>query len=228
MRGVAQNITALSFLGWLCILHFGPNSRGYPFHLNESTVPNLCSFADIYPFFRFSYNKDPYTFQLTFLATLAIWVGRGLSPVHNSRSYLIVQAIEIINSFIARQLMYRMTKMDVTQLGLNEMKEYPELSRCLRCCIPEWTLMSNVSVLIAVAMGRYQPGALSVPRVFSANPCVVTRRLGQRPYPQQHPPLPDQGALNPIPTSARSYADRLPLTLRSSTSSKHTRNDTLY
>ncbi|KAJ9092754.1 hypothetical protein QFC19_008606 [Naganishia cerealis] len=91
VRGVAQNVTALSFLGWLCILHFGPN-------------------AHIYPFFRFSYNKDPYTFQLTFLATLAIW------------------AIELVNSFIARQLMYVITNMDVTELGLNEMKEYPELT----------------------------------------------------------------------------------------------------
>lgn len=33
-----------------------------------------------YPFFRFSYAGDPYTFQLTFLATLAIWVSRQSDP----------------------------------------------------------------------------------------------------------------------------------------------------
>lgn len=26
-RGLAQNVTMLGFLGWLSILHFGPNSR---------------------------------------------------------------------------------------------------------------------------------------------------------------------------------------------------------
>lgn len=86
VRGVAQNVTALSFLGWLCILHFGPNAR--EFNKSDSRCTILTYFAlalDIYPFFRFSYNRDPYTFQLTFLATLAIWVClfSYLSPTHS-------------------------------------------------------------------------------------------------------------------------------------------------
>lgn len=68
----------LSLPGWLCILHFGPNSR-------ESRAMQLIGAhgaptLERYPFFRFSYAGDPYTFQLTFLATLAIWVSRQSDP----------------------------------------------------------------------------------------------------------------------------------------------------
>lgn len=55
VRGVAQNVTVFGFLGWLTILHFGPNSR-------------------VYPFFAFNYSRDPYTFGLTFIATSAVWM----------------------------------------------------------------------------------------------------------------------------------------------------------
>lgn len=55
-RGLAQNVTMVGFLGWLSILHFGPNSQ-------------------LYPFFRFHPTpEDPYTFPMTFIASCAIWV----------------------------------------------------------------------------------------------------------------------------------------------------------
>ncbi|ORX38362.1 hypothetical protein BD324DRAFT_620547 [Kockovaella imperatae] len=90
-RGLAQNVTMLGFLGWLTILHFGPN-------------------AQVYPFFRFSPTpEDPYTFPLTFTASCAIW------------------GSELVSSFIARQVMLYAFKIDVSQVGMDEMREYPEL-----------------------------------------------------------------------------------------------------
>lgn len=90
-RGLAQNVTMLGFLGWLSILHFGPNSQ-------------------VYPFFRFHPSpEDPYTFGLTFTASCAIW------------------GSELISSFVARQVMLYAFGVDVTTIGLDEMREYPEL-----------------------------------------------------------------------------------------------------
>ncbi|KAK8854635.1 hypothetical protein IAR55_003374 [Kwoniella newhampshirensis] len=90
-RGLAQNVTMVGFLGWLSILHFGPNSQ-------------------IYPFFKFDPTpEDPYTFQLTFTASAVIW------------------GSELISSFIARQVMSFAFGVNVSQMGLDEMREYPEL-----------------------------------------------------------------------------------------------------
>lgn len=90
--------------GWLSILHFGPNSQ-------------------IYPFFKFSQTaEDPYPFAMTFFASCAVWVGVGsLLPA------LTPQASELVSSFAARQVMLRAFKVDVSQIGLDEMREYPEL-----------------------------------------------------------------------------------------------------
>ncbi|WVQ72023.1 hypothetical protein IAR50_001567 [Cryptococcus sp. DSM 104548] len=90
-RGLAQNVTMAGFLGWLSILHFGPNSQ-------------------IYPFFRFHPTpEDPYTFTLTFIASCAVW------------------ALELVSSFIARQIMSFAWGVNVSEIGREEIKEYPEL-----------------------------------------------------------------------------------------------------
>jgi hypothetical protein len=90
-RGLAQNITMVGFLGWLSILHLGPNSQ-------------------IYPFFKFAQTEDdPYTFALTFIASCAVW------------------SLELISSFVARQIMSRGFNIHVSAIGLDEMREYPEL-----------------------------------------------------------------------------------------------------
>lgn len=90
-RALAQNTTMVSFLGWLAVLHFGPNSA-------------------IYPFFRFNSTPvDPYTFAMTFYASLAVW------------------GSELLSSFAARRIMQRAFNVDVSQVGLDAMREYPEL-----------------------------------------------------------------------------------------------------
>lgn len=59
LRNTAQHTTMLAFLGWLSILHFGINQP-------------------LYPFFAFD-DKDPYTYRLTMLGSLAIWASEILS-----------------------------------------------------------------------------------------------------------------------------------------------------
>ncbi|GAA93505.1 uncharacterized protein L969DRAFT_18792 [Mixia osmundae IAM 14324] len=97
LRNLAENVTALGFLGWLTILHFGPNS-------------------DVYPFFKFdSSDNDPfhYTYSLTAIATLLIW------------------ATELASSFAARQICRWIYAVDITNMGLNCLREFPELTICL-------------------------------------------------------------------------------------------------
>lgn len=95
-RGLAQNVTALSFLGKRRRGEGGRSSLTYRFQagcascisapIPASSVPphligaHCAPTLERYPFFRFSYAGDPYTFQLTFLATLAIWVSRQSDP----------------------------------------------------------------------------------------------------------------------------------------------------
>jgi hypothetical protein len=43
-----------------------------------------------------------------------------------------VQASELVSSFIARQVMSLAFGIDVSQIGLDEMREYPELGQLLR------------------------------------------------------------------------------------------------
>lgn len=63
----------------------------------------------LYPFFAFSDRSDPYNYQLTMLGSGAIW------------------ASELITSFIARALCKCALGVDVTNLGLDEMRQYPDL-----------------------------------------------------------------------------------------------------
>uniref|UniRef100_V5ERJ1 Uncharacterized protein n=1 Tax=Kalmanozyma brasiliensis (strain GHG001) TaxID=1365824 RepID=V5ERJ1_KALBG len=63
----------------------------------------------LYPFFAYDNKHDPYNYQLTMLGSMAIW------------------ASELCSSFVARQICYWAFRVDVTNLGLDEMREFPEL-----------------------------------------------------------------------------------------------------
>lgn len=54
LRGLAESISMIAFLGWCIVLHFGWNTK-------------------IYPYFSFKDSNDEYTFELTFWASLATW-----------------------------------------------------------------------------------------------------------------------------------------------------------
>jgi hypothetical protein len=84
----------LAFLGWVSILHFGPNqsecSRG-GWQLIKILMATYLLIShlnplDMYPFFAFADKRDPYNYQLTMLGSLAIW------------------ASELMSSFVARQV----------------------------------------------------------------------------------------------------------------------------
>ncbi|KAG4303408.1 hypothetical protein PCK1_000372 [Pneumocystis canis] len=64
IKTLAQNITMISFLGWICILHFGPNKTLYPYFTFSS---------------KESSNDDVYSFKLTFFATLVVWASELIS-----------------------------------------------------------------------------------------------------------------------------------------------------
>lgn len=108
LRNLAQNTTMLAFLGWVSILHFGTNQREsqYVALVFRTVHPPL---ADLYPFFAFDDKRDPYNYQLTMLGSLAIW------------------GSELLSSFIARWLCLFYFSVDITNLGLDEMRDHPEL-----------------------------------------------------------------------------------------------------
>ncbi|GAA6032628.1 hypothetical protein JCM8097_004850 [Rhodosporidiobolus ruineniae] len=90
LRNLSEVVTMIAFLGWLSILHWGPNRA-------------------IYPFFSFSDPDDPYTYRLTLVASLVIF------------------AAELVSSWIARMACWLFYGVDVTNLGLDQFRDHPEL-----------------------------------------------------------------------------------------------------
>ncbi|BGP16938.1 hypothetical protein JCM10213v2_004946 [Rhodosporidiobolus nylandii] len=90
LRNLSEVVTMVAFLGWLSILHWGPNKT-------------------IYPFFAFDTRYDPYTYRLTLTASAVIF------------------AAELFSSYIARLLCWVCYGVDVTNLGLDQFREHPEL-----------------------------------------------------------------------------------------------------
>ncbi|GAA5878540.1 hypothetical protein JCM8547_008788 [Rhodosporidiobolus lusitaniae] len=90
LRNLSEVVTMVAFLGWLSILHWGPNKA-------------------IYPFFAFDSPEDPYTYRLTLTASLIIF------------------ATELFSSYIARAVCWLCYGVDVTNLGLDQFREHPEL-----------------------------------------------------------------------------------------------------
>jgi len=76
----------LAFLGWVSVLHFGPNKSASRWLASPFLLETDRSLADMYPFFAFADNSDPYNYHLTMLGSLAIW------------------ASELVSSFVARQV----------------------------------------------------------------------------------------------------------------------------
>ncbi|GAA5987753.1 hypothetical protein JCM10908_007199 [Rhodotorula pacifica] len=90
IRNLSENVTMVAFLGWVTILHLGPNKP-------------------IYPFFAFDDPNDPYTFRLTLSASAVIF------------------AAELFAGYLARIACWLAYEIDVTNLGLDQFREYPEL-----------------------------------------------------------------------------------------------------
>lgn len=63
----------------------------------------------VYPYFSFSDKEDPYTFQLTFYASLATW------------------ACEILAGWVVRRVMEWWFRFSVTEEAVADLVRYPEL-----------------------------------------------------------------------------------------------------
>ncbi|GAA6017199.1 hypothetical protein JCM11491_001849 [Sporobolomyces phaffii] len=90
LRNLSENVTMVAFLGWVTILHWGPNKL-------------------IYPFFSFADPSDPYTYRLTISASLVIWIA------------------ELFSSWMARGVCWLAYGIDVTNVGLDQLREHPDL-----------------------------------------------------------------------------------------------------
>jgi hypothetical protein len=66
---------------------------------------------------------------LTFTASSLIWVRPSTQTHIDLEQRAEGQASELISAFVARQVMSVAFKIDVTQVGLDEMREYPELGK---------------------------------------------------------------------------------------------------
>ncbi|GAA5897785.1 uncharacterized protein JCM6883_000818 [Sporobolomyces salmoneus] len=90
LRNLSENVTMVAFLGWVTILHWGPNQL-------------------IYPFFSFADPSDPYTYRLTISASLVIWIA------------------ELFSSWMARGVCWLAYGIDVTSVGLDQLRTHPDL-----------------------------------------------------------------------------------------------------
>ncbi|GAA6049750.1 hypothetical protein JCM3770_004440 [Rhodotorula araucariae] len=109
LRNLSENVTMIAFLGWLSILHWGPNRA-------------------IYPFFAFDDHLDPYTYRLTFTASLVIY------------------AAELVSSWLARVVCWVAYGVDVTNLGLNQFREHPEL--VIACVFTSCHVLSDMLLFL--------------------------------------------------------------------------------
>ncbi|KAM0753032.1 hypothetical protein T439DRAFT_311710 [Meredithblackwellia eburnea MCA 4105] len=116
LRNLSENVTMVAFLGWLTILHFGPNKQ-------------------LYPFFSFESDTDPYNYRLTAVASLIIW------------------ASELVSSFLARLVIWFCYRLDVTNIGLDHFRDHPEL--VVACAWASIHVLSDILLFLIKLNFRY-------------------------------------------------------------------------
>jgi hypothetical protein len=90
IRGLSENVSMVAWLGWVIVLHYGYNKK-------------------VYPYFSFEDKSDPYTFDLTFWASLATW------------------ACELAAGWIVRRIMVYGFDFHVTREAVHDFAAFPEL-----------------------------------------------------------------------------------------------------
>ncbi|RKP07672.1 hypothetical protein THASP1DRAFT_16702 [Thamnocephalis sphaerospora] len=89
-RTVAENVTMVGFLCWMNVLHFGFN-------------------APVYPYFQFEgYAGDPYTYRLTMICSVGIWV------------------TELASAYVTRWIFKRHFRHSITREAVHDIQCYPE------------------------------------------------------------------------------------------------------
>lgn len=90
IRGLAESVSMVAWLGWVIVLHYGWNTK-------------------VYPYFSFKDKTDPYTFSLTFWASLATW------------------GCELVAGWIVRRIMKYAFGFHVTNEAVRDFCAFPEL-----------------------------------------------------------------------------------------------------
>ncbi|RDW82640.1 hypothetical protein BP6252_03752 [Coleophoma cylindrospora] len=105
IRGFAENVSMLTFLGSILVLHYGSNKDVYPyFAFDQDEAGNSLSNATL-PIS----SGEGYDFGLTFYASIVTW------------------ACEIVAGWVTRRILWYGWRVDVTGEGKRDMKQWPEL-----------------------------------------------------------------------------------------------------
>ncbi|KAB8305016.1 hypothetical protein EYC80_004321 [Monilinia laxa] len=129
LRGLSENVSMLTFLGSILVLHYGANKDVYPYFAFDAPIPPppnptpstittlLTPIINLFPSIPHTPVHLPsspspntqYDFRLTFYASVVTW------------------ACEIIAGWITRRILWFGWKMDVTGEGKRDLGSWPEL-----------------------------------------------------------------------------------------------------
>ncbi|KAI5781766.1 hypothetical protein DFH27DRAFT_529116 [Peziza echinospora] len=104
LRGLAENISMLAWLGWVLVLHYGGNKSVYPYFAFESGTGGWWPGGG-----GEGEDKKEYTFELTFFASLATW------------------ACEAAAGRVVKEALKRGWGFDVEREARRDLVRYPEL-----------------------------------------------------------------------------------------------------
>lgn len=108
IRNIAENVSMLTFLGSILVLHYGSNKDVYPyFAFDRESMPDEGNGSDGKN--PWEGGGDDYDFGRTFYASIVTW------------------ACEIVAGWIVRRIMWFGWKMDVTGEGKRDLGMWPEL-----------------------------------------------------------------------------------------------------
>ncbi|KAK6340046.1 hypothetical protein TWF730_001821 [Orbilia blumenaviensis] len=104
LRGLSENVSMLAFLGWIVVLHYGPNRLVYPYlsFQNNNNNNNNNNGND-------NNNEDGYDFNLTFFASLITW------------------SLEIISGWCVRRIFWYGWEFGVTGEGKRDFVDFEGL-----------------------------------------------------------------------------------------------------
>ena len=108
IRGIAENVSMIAWLGWVIVLHYGSNKSVYPYFSFESGTGGWWPSppgSDGGP----NGGEKMYTFELTFWMSLATW------------------ASEVLAAWTVRRLLWWGFAYDVEREARRELVRYPEL-----------------------------------------------------------------------------------------------------
>jgi hypothetical protein len=129
IRGLAETVSMLAFLGSVVVLHYGSNQDVYPYFAFDQQLPNNATPAQTQPPSSMSFlapastslarpgsgfpigggGDEGYDFGLTFYASIVTW------------------GCEIVAGWIVRRILWLGWKMDVTGEGKRDLGMWPEL-----------------------------------------------------------------------------------------------------